>query len=613
MPETDEEIVTATIAAIAPADAHARTAARAELDRKVKPVASLGRLEDLAARVAGIHASPAPPAPTPAVVVCAADHGIADEGVSAYPQAVTAQMLTTFATGGAAVCVLARQAGARLVVVDLGVLAPPNRGAWHAAALDRRVRAGTANTTREPAMTSGQALRAVRTGVDLARDLHADGVDLVAVGDMGIANTTTASAVTAALLGAAPEDVCGRGTGVDDDQLAHKVATVRPILARHRAVGPSPMDVLADLGGLEIAALTGVVLGCAAHRLPVVLDGFITGAAALVAARLAPHSVDAMIAGHRSTEPGHALQLADLGLDPLLDLAAAARRGQRRSVGDPPGQRGDRRSFRHGHLRQRRPVRPTAGPMTTAAHGSGRAHLVDAVKAAACALADAVTLLTRVSVPRRRPAGHIGDADVVRGAVCFPLVGAGIGLAVAGTATLCALWLPPAVAAVLAVSLEVTLTGALHLDGLGDSADGLAGTSRDHTLAIRGDHGVGVYGATAIGLDLLLKATALAALTGTGTVAPVVAAYALSRAAPLPLACLLDYPRAEGTGRAVVHGLTSRRAAAGIGIAVLVTAVAGWTATAMLAASALATLAVGLAAYRRIGGVTGTCSTRAWS
>ena len=320
MPETDDQVVTATIATIAPADARARAAARAELDRKVKPVASLGRLEDLASRVAGIHASTAPPPPTPAVVVCAADHGIADEGVSAYPQAVTAQMLTTFATGGAAVCVLARQAGARLVVVDLGVLAPPHRVAGHAAVLDRRVRAGTANTTREPAMTSGQALRAVRTGVDLARDLHADGVDLVAVGDMGIANTTTASAVTAALLGVAAEDVCGRGTGIDDDQLAHKVATVRRILARHTAVGPSPMDVLADLGGLEIGALTGVILGCAAHRIPVVLDGFITGAAALVAARLAPHSVDAMIAGHRSTEPGHARQLADLGLDPLLDL-----------------------------------------------------------------------------------------------------------------------------------------------------------------------------------------------------------------------------------------------------------------------------------------------------
>lgn len=320
MPETDEHVVTATIAAIAPADARAHAAARSELDRKVKPIASLGRLEQLAARVASIHGDPAPPPPTPAVVVCAADHGIAAEGVSAYPQSVTAHMLTTFATGGAAVSVLARQVGARLVVVDLGVLEPPRRMTGAAAVLDRRVRAGTGNTTRERAMTAGQAQRAVRTGIDLVRDLHSEGVDLVAVGDMGIANTTTASAVTAVLLGADAEDVCGRGTGIDDDQLAHKVATVRRVLARHGAVGPSPMDVLAAIGGLEIAALTGVIVGCAAHRIPVVLDGFITGAAALVAARLAAHSVDAMIAGHRSTEPGHTLQLADLGLEPLLDL-----------------------------------------------------------------------------------------------------------------------------------------------------------------------------------------------------------------------------------------------------------------------------------------------------
>ena len=238
------------------------------------------------------------------------------------------------------------------------------------------------------------------------------------------------------------------------------------------------------------------------------------------------------------------------------------------------------------------------------------------MKGAAGALAAAVTLLTRVPVPRRRATGHADDTDIARGAVCFPLVGAGIGLVVAATATLCALWLPPTVAAVLAVSVEVVLTGTLHLDGLGDSADGLAGTSREHTLAIMRDHSVGVYGVTAIGLVLLLKATALAALVGAGTGAGaialvVVAAYTLSRAAPLPLAALLDYPRAEGTGRGFVHGLTPRRAAAGIGVAILVTAVAGWTAaavlvvTAMLAAGVVATLAVGLAAYRRIGGVTG--------
>lgn len=319
-PATDQHVVATAIAAIEPADAEARVSATAELDRKVKPVASLGRLEDIAVRVAGIRGTAVLPPPTPAVVVCAADHGIAAEGVSAYPQAVTAQMLRTFADGGAAVCVLARQAGARLLVADIGVLQPPGETGPKAGVLDRRVRAGTADTSHGPAMTTAQAQQAVRIGVDLAGDLAADGVDLVAVGEMGIANSTTASAVTAALLNVAPERVCGRGTGLDDDQLAHKIATVGRILARHSNHGRTPMDVLARLGGLEIAALAGVMLGCAARRIPVVLDGFITGAAALVAARLAPHSVDAMIAGHRSTEPGHALQLADLGLDPLLDL-----------------------------------------------------------------------------------------------------------------------------------------------------------------------------------------------------------------------------------------------------------------------------------------------------
>lgn len=317
---TDAEAISAALKAITPTDAAAEAAARAEMDCKVKPLASLGRLEELAGRVAGIRANPSPPPPTAAVVVCAADHGIAAEGVSAYPQAVTGEMLATFATGGAAVCVLARQAGARLIVADLGVVDPPRLPPRGTAILNRRVRAGTANSANGPAMTLGQANRALRIGLDLVGDLVSDGVDLVAVGDMGIANTTTASAVTAALLGVDPAQVCGHGTGVDDDILAHKVATVRRALARHAPAGRPPIEVLARIGGLEIAALTGVILGCAAHRVPVVLDGFITGAAALVAARLAPSSVDAMIASHRSTEPGHGHQLAELGLDPVLDL-----------------------------------------------------------------------------------------------------------------------------------------------------------------------------------------------------------------------------------------------------------------------------------------------------
>jgi adenosylcobinamide-GDP ribazoletransferase len=242
-----------------------------------------------------------------------------------------------------------------------------------------------------------------------------------------------------------------------------------------------------------------------------------------------------------------------------------------------------------------------------AAKRFGRSRPVAMATSAVHALTDATTLLTRLPLPRTRPPS---EAEVVRGAVCFPVVGAGIGLAVAATATTCALWLPPGVAAVLAVAVDLRVTGALHLDGLADSADGLAGSDRDHALAIMRDHSVGVYGMIAIGLDLLLKSAALAALvvpgSGAGAVAPVVAAYALSRAAPLPLACLLDYPRAEGTGRAIVQGLTPGRVAAGVGVAAVVAVAAGSaTAAAMLAAGAIATLAVGVTARRRVGGVTG--------
>jgi nicotinate-nucleotide--dimethylbenzimidazole phosphoribosyltransferase len=228
-------------------------------------------------------------------------------------------MLGTFAAGGAAVCVLGRQAGARLVVADLGVLSPPAPAEGAAEVLDLRVRAGTANSAVEPAMSAAEAYRAVRRGIDLAAGLVADGVDLVALGEMGIGNTTTASAVTARLLGVPAASVVGPGTGLDDDGVALKTRVVERVLARHPEAR-DPLDVLAAMGGLEVAALTGVVLGCAARRVPVVLDGFITTAAALVAARLAPACTDAMVAGHRSREPGHAVQLGALGLDPVLDL-----------------------------------------------------------------------------------------------------------------------------------------------------------------------------------------------------------------------------------------------------------------------------------------------------
>jgi nicotinate-nucleotide--dimethylbenzimidazole phosphoribosyltransferase len=296
------------------ADPEAAAAAQAAFDGKTKPRGSLGRVEELACRIAGIRGTATPGQLKPAIVLCAADNGVAAEGVSAYPQEVTRQMVRTFAAGGAAVCVLARQAGARLLVADLGLVEPVDEPA----VLDRRVRAGTANAVHGPAMTRSEAERAIAAGIGLADRVIADGAGIVVTGEMGIGNTTAASALTAALLAVEPAAVCGRGTGLDDAGLRRKVATVQRMLA----VNPpsDPLGTLAAVGGLEIAALTGVVLGCAARRTPVLLDGFVTGAAALTAVRLDSRTRDAMIAAHRSPEPGHRLILEQLALQPLLDL-----------------------------------------------------------------------------------------------------------------------------------------------------------------------------------------------------------------------------------------------------------------------------------------------------
>lgn len=310
--ETLDEV----LARIRPADEGARVATVRTLDRKTKPPRSLGAIEDLACRIASIRGvAPASP-PTPAIVVVAGDHGVAVEGVSAYPREVTGQMLRNFADGGAAVCVLARQTGARLLVVDAGVLGAPTIPGV------RRLRfgEGTANFTLGPAMYGHVAISAVEAGIGLARELAAGGVDLIALGEMGIANTTAAAAICAALLGVAPEAVCGRGTGVDDDGLGRKIDAVRRGLAVNAVDGSDPIRVLAAVGGFEIAMMTGVALGCASERVPVLLDGAVAGASALVASRLAPASVDAMIAATRSPEPAHTLVLLDLGLSPLLDL-----------------------------------------------------------------------------------------------------------------------------------------------------------------------------------------------------------------------------------------------------------------------------------------------------
>jgi nicotinate-nucleotide--dimethylbenzimidazole phosphoribosyltransferase len=307
--------VTVVAPTIRPLDQETARAAQTALDLKTKPRRSLGRLEALAVQLAAIAGTVTPEPVRGAIVVAAADHGYAEERVSAYPQEVTRQMLANFAAGGAAVSVLARAVGAEVVVVDAGVVTPVEDDRIRTV----RIGSGTANATRGPAMAREQALRAIDAGAALAHELAGRGVNAIVLGDMGIGNSTAAAAVHAELLGVDAAEVCGPGTGLDAAGVRRKVDVVE----RARAANPSPgdaVDVLAALGGFEIAFLVGVALGAAANSIAVVLDGFIVCAAALVAARLAPMATEYMIAAHVSTEPGHALGLRALGLSPLLDL-----------------------------------------------------------------------------------------------------------------------------------------------------------------------------------------------------------------------------------------------------------------------------------------------------
>lgn len=307
-----------TLAAVRPADPAALAAARERQDRLTKPPGALGQLEDVGIRLAGLAGSCPPPLPTPATVaVFAADHGVHAQGVSPWPQEVTAQMVGNFLVGGAAVNVLAAQVGAQVVVVDVGVATTLDAAPG---LLQHKVRAGTRDLAVEPAMTRAEAVQALEVGITVAQQLIDDGARCLLSGDMGIANTTASAALIAAFTGRDPGEVTGRGTGVDDATLAHKTDVVRRALALHAPDPADPVAVLAAVGGLEHAAIAGLVLAAAAARVPVLLDGVIAGAAALAAVALAPDAVDACIAGHRSAEPGHAVALASLGLRPLVDL-----------------------------------------------------------------------------------------------------------------------------------------------------------------------------------------------------------------------------------------------------------------------------------------------------
>ncbi|HEY8371085.1 MAG TPA: nicotinate-nucleotide--dimethylbenzimidazole phosphoribosyltransferase [Thermodesulfobacteriota bacterium] len=316
----------AAAGAVRPLPADGEAQARARLDRLTKPRGSLGRLEDLAARVAALQGTDRPVAAPAAVFVFAADHGVAADGVSAYPQVVTREMIKNFIKGGAAVNALARAAGAEVVVVDVGVAGDPFGAPGAEVAgpggrlLCRRVRPGSASLLGGPALTPADVEAALDVGAALAAEAAGAHLRVAAVGDMGIGNTTPAAAVVAALLGLPPERTVGRGTGVDDAGLGRKRAAVAAGLSRLGPRAVDPLAVLAEVGGLEIAAMAGFLLGAAAARLPVVLDGVVTGAAALAAARLAPAAADGWIAAHRSPEPAHGAVLDALRLRPLLDL-----------------------------------------------------------------------------------------------------------------------------------------------------------------------------------------------------------------------------------------------------------------------------------------------------
>jgi nicotinate-nucleotide--dimethylbenzimidazole phosphoribosyltransferase len=308
----------ATIAKIGPIDEEAAAFAAKRQDTLTKPRGSLGVLEELSVRIAGMTGSPRPRLGRQAVFVMAADHGVCEEGVSAFPSEVTAQMALNFARGGAGINVLAKKAGATIVVTDVGIASDlPG----HPAIRSRKVGRGTSNMAKGPAMSRDDAVKAIVVGIEAFEEENAASrLSIAATGDMGIGNTTSATAIACALLGLSPREVAGRGTGIDDAAFARKVAVIERALGVNKPDPGDAVDVLAKVGGFEIGALSGVILAAAARRVPVVIDGFISGAAALLARALCPASADYMIAAHVSADSGHARMLASLELEPLLDM-----------------------------------------------------------------------------------------------------------------------------------------------------------------------------------------------------------------------------------------------------------------------------------------------------
>lgn len=308
-----------TTARIQPQNEGSRDAARERLEQLTMPFWALGRLMDLAVDLAGMTGSIRPSTQRRVVVTMAADHGVVEEGVGRYPQEVTPQMVSNFLTGGAGINALARVAGAKVLVVDMGVAGQIGHipaGAWF---ISRRIASGTQNMAQGPAMTRQQAMESLQVGISIAMELTPE-FDLLATGEMGIGNTTPSAAITAVVTGAPVDEVTGRGTGLDDEQFAHKISVIERAIELNAPDPSDPVGVLSKVGGFEIGGIAGFILGCASLRKPVLLDGFICAAGALIAQALCPDAAQYMIASHKSMEPGHGIALKKLGLRPLLDL-----------------------------------------------------------------------------------------------------------------------------------------------------------------------------------------------------------------------------------------------------------------------------------------------------
>ncbi len=304
-----------TLQQIKPLDEEVMEKTQARLDDLTKPVGSLGMLENIAKQIAGITGSVVPELPKKAAILMAGDHGIVKEGVAPFPQEVTPQMVLNFVNGGAAMSVLARHENAKLYVVDIGVASDlpdvPN-------IIKRKVAYGTKNMAEGPAMTYEEATQAVEVGIDIAEMVIREGAGIIAIGEMGIGNTSPSSAIIATYSNLPVKNVVGRGTGVDDEKLKIKIAAIEKALTVNKPNPKNPLDVLSKVGGFEIAGLTGVILACAANRVPVIIDGFISGAAAVIVKEMSPLAVNYMLGSHLSEEPGHKIILDFLGIKPIL-------------------------------------------------------------------------------------------------------------------------------------------------------------------------------------------------------------------------------------------------------------------------------------------------------